>query len=165
MIPAGHTKFTSLVRMKRIKWRAAHRSVCEVRESNKKLQQWETVASPGLKMFCEHLKLQWRKRMPAGSVEGGSFQQQWWACGEWNEAPQLPSPPLLSSPTRASIGPTQPEVSWCRNRGDSVYRGCPPRPQSNVNSGSQASGGKDADDEKLKQWWELSLNGTIGPIL
>ena len=28
-----------------------------------------------------------------------------------SEAPQLPSPPFLSSPTRASIGPTQPEVS------------------------------------------------------
>ena len=52
-----------------------------------------------------------------------------------------------------------------QNRGDSVYRGCPPRPQSSVDSGSQAGGGKDADDEKLTQWWELSLNGTTGPIL
>ena len=164
MIPAGHTKFTSLVWMRRIKWRAARRSVWGER-TNKKLQQWETVASPGLKVFREHSELQWRKRMPAGSVQGCSFQQWWRACWGWKEAPQLPSPPLLSFPTRASIGPTQPEVSWCRNLGDSVYRGCPRRPQSSVDSGSQASGGKDADDWKLTQWWELSLNGTAAKSL
>lgn len=148
MIPAGHTKFTSLVWMKRIKWTAVQR-----RENQQEITTVGNCGQPWLRSWAPGIAVE--ERVPAGPVQGCSAFQQWWRAWGGKKHPS-PSPCFIS--TRASIGPTQPEVSWCRNSKDSVYRGCPPRPQSSVDSGSQPV--SDADDWKLTQWWELSLNGT-----
>lgn len=152
--------------MKRIQWKAAHRSVCRVR-TNKGLQCWRAMASPALRgqkkeeafHECSWPALDW------GDREGNSVSwalraamegaPRWgWgcggmqlppvilSCGEWEETPQPPFPSSLQSPASAAIGQTQLEVSWPRNLGDAAYMGPPRGAQSRADSGSQAGRGE-----------------------